>query len=39
VAAGILTVADLRAADLDVLARLHGMGPAALARLRPLRDD
>ncbi|MEC5184088.1 putative RecB family nuclease [Cryobacterium sp. MP_3.1] len=38
VAAGILTVDDLCAADLDVLARLHGMGPKALARLRPLRD-
>jgi len=38
VAAGILTVEDLRATDLDVLAGLHGMGPAALARLRPLRD-
>ncbi|TFC04860.1 DNA-binding protein [Cryobacterium adonitolivorans] len=37
VAAGILTVKDLRAMDPDVLARLHGMGPSALARLRPLR--
>ncbi|TFD95193.1 hypothetical protein E3T61_00730 [Cryobacterium lactosi] len=38
VAAGILTVEDLRRADPDVLARLHGMGPTAMARLRPLRD-
>jgi predicted RecB family nuclease len=38
VAAGILTVEDLRRADPDVLARLHGMGPKALALLRQLRD-
>ncbi|WP_130178128.1 helix-hairpin-helix domain-containing protein [Cryobacterium sp. SO1] len=38
VAAGILTVEDLCRADPDVLARLHGMGPKALARLRPLCD-
>jgi len=36
--AGILTVEDLRATDPDALARLHGMGPKALALLRPLRD-
>ena len=38
VAAGILTIEDLRRADPDVLAGLHGMGPKALALLRPLRD-
>ncbi len=38
VAAGIRTVENLRRADPDVLARLHGMGPKALALLRPLRD-
>lgn len=37
--AGILTLADLAKADMNDVARLHGMGPKALAVLREHRSD
>jgi len=36
--AGILTIEDLRRADVDSLSSLHGMGPSAIRVLRQALD-